>query len=136
MKTTPTTGRPASAETTRTLDAIAPPRAPARFGASPTDVSPGDLRAAADRADALRPKEPEREAPDPGVILASVRREDGNELRVSLHTFNGAEFLRIGLWQPTGWPVKGKSVAVRMRELATLARGVAAALDRVGGRRS
>ena len=96
----------------------------------PRNAPPADPRVA--RAlDAVAP----RDAPDEGTVLHRARRGDGTELRVSLHSYNGHPFLRVGLWQPPRagegpwWPVKGRSVTVRMRE----ALGVSGALARAVG---
>ena len=71
-------------------------------------------------------------APDPGTVLASVPRPDGTELRVSLQRFEGKPFVRVAPWQRSGdawWPVKGKGVTVKVRELATVAAALLDAID-------
>lgn len=71
-------------------------------------------------------------APDPGRVLVSLPRPDGTQLRVSLHTYEGRPFARVAPWQSTDgatwWPVKGKGVTVKVRELASVA---AALLDAI-----
>ncbi len=95
-----------------------------------------DLRA---RAAAFRRDHPApaARAVDAGEVLARAARQDGTELRVSLHTFEGKPFVRVGVWQspaPDAFPVKGRSASVRVREFATLADGIARAMDAVDGR--
>lgn len=103
----------------------APPVAPpvdalrARAANAVTQQKARDARASAD-------------APDPGTVLATAARPDGTELRVSLHSFEGKPFVRVAPWQRSGdawWPVKGKGVTVRVRELATVAAALLDAID-------
>ena len=71
-------------------------------------------------------------APDPGRILARLARNDGSELRVSLHRFEGRPFVRVAPWQssaPDAWPVKGKGCTVKVRELAAVAAALLDAAD-------
>lgn len=71
-------------------------------------------------------------APDPGTVLATAARPDGTELRVSLHSFEGKPFVRVAPWQRSGetwWPVKGRGVTVKVRELATVAAALLDAID-------
>ena len=71
-------------------------------------------------------------APDPGRVLASYARPDGTELRVSMHTYEGKPFVRVAPWQRSGeawWPIKGKGVTVKVRELATVAAALLDAID-------
>lgn len=79
------------------------------------------------------------EGPDPGVILARVVRDDGTELRVSVHRYEGRPFVRVAPWQRRGegapwWPVKGRGVTVKVREVAHVVVGLARALEHLGGR--
>lgn len=95
-------------------------------------MNAGDVRA---RARAFREAHPARTAtpaPDPGRILAEVPRADGTVLRVSVHLYEGKPFVRVAPWAPGeggAWPVKGKGCTVRVRELAAVAEGLAAAMD-------
>jgi hypothetical protein len=71
---------------------------------------------------------------DAGTILARAPRTDGTEFRVSLHRYEGKPYVRVGAWQSAAadaWPVKGKVVSVKVRELAALANGIVAAMDAV-----
>lgn len=103
----------------------APPVAPpvdalrARANAAVTQQKARDARASTN-------------APDPGTVLATAARPDGTELRVSLHSFEGKPFVRVAPWQRSGdawWPVKGKGVTVKVRELATVAAALLDAID-------
>lgn len=82
-------------------------------------------------------------APDPGEILATFPRTDGTVLRVAVRHWKdpkdtrpgpGAPFVDVRVWQssaPDAWPVKGKGLSVRPRELATLAAALLDAADRL-----
>lgn len=95
--------------------------------------SADELRARASRFAAARPAPAAANAPDPGQVLATAVRPDGSELRVSLHHYEGKPFLRIAPWQRGSdgawWPVKGKGVSVKVRELGAVAEGLAGAMD-------
>ncbi len=62
----------------------------------------------------------------PGTTLATFERNQGAErLRVSSEEYQGHPFVRLAVWSrnpDTGhwWPMKGKSVSIRMRELPEL----------------
>lgn len=134
MMKPPRDATPLGADTTRALDLVVPPRTPQRYAPGYKPAPRGrELRARADLADLKNPPPSAKETPDQGEVLARAARPDGTELRVSVHEFNGAKFIRVALWQPNGWPVKGKAVAVRMGEVPTVARGIADVLDRVNG---
>jgi hypothetical protein len=130
MMQPPRNAPPADPRVARALDAVSPQhRATFRGPGKVSPRGPGVVPvrpAPADGASA--------DAPDEGTILYRARRYDGTELRVSLHTFNGRPFARVGLWQPPRggsgpwWPVKGRSVTVRLRE----ALGVSEALASYG----
>lgn len=124
---------PADPRIARALDAVSPrDRSTFIDPRNPPTPRPGVARATPAPNTSEAPAV-EREAPDEGEVLYRARRGDGTELRVSLHSYNGHEFARVGLWQPPRdgegpwWPVKGRSVTVRRRE----ALGVAGALSRV-----
>jgi hypothetical protein len=66
------------------------------------------------------------------VILAAVPRPDGTELRVSLQRFEGRPFLRVAPWHRGDggwWPVKGKGVTVKVRELRVVVEGLVRAAE-------
>lgn len=96
-------------------------------------MSADDLRQRAQRFTAARAATSAVKAPDPGQILASIDRADGTQLRVSQHLYEGRPFLRIAPWQRgadgSWWPVKGKGVTVKVRELGAVAEGLCAAMD-------
>ena len=100
--------------------------------------SPDELRARAQRFDAAHnPPANDSEKPDEGKVLARIPRPDGTEQRVSMHTFNGAPFVRVGLWQRgrdgvSMWPVKGKAATVRVRELGAVVKGLCDAMEDLG----
>lgn len=77
--------------------------------------------------------------PDPGRILARVPRYDGTELRVSLLLYQGdpsKPFVRVAVWQSgaaDAWPLKGKGVTVKVRELAAVASALGGAVDATAG---
>src|SRR5689334_143522 len=97
----------------------------------------------------VSPNHPERERllfrqsaapPDPtGRPLATLQRGRGEELRVSLDEFEGHPFVSLRVWAPgpTGelWPVRGKGVSVRVRELLDVADALREAADLAGGER-
>lgn len=61
-----------------------------------------------------------------GQRLATFPRpRNGEELRVTLEEYNGHPFLSLRVWAPgTGgqlWPVRGKGLSIRIREVAELA---------------
>jgi hypothetical protein len=74
--------------------------------------------------------------PEPaGETLIEFERNRGAErLRVSLEEYQGHEYVRLQVWArgPSGdwWPVKGKCVTVKLREVD----GLVAALRQVEGR--
>lgn len=65
---------------------------------------------------------------DNGKRLATIRRGEGEELRVSLDEYEGRPFLSIRVWR-NGYPDPKRGVTIRIRELADFADGVAAALE-------
>lgn len=92
-----------------------------------------NLRTRSAQFTASRPAPAASKAPDPGQVLSTAVRPDGTELRVSLHHYEGKPFLRIAPWQRGSdgawWPVKGKGVSVKVRELGAVGEGLAAAMD-------
>ena len=74
------------------------------------------------------------QAPDPGEVLAEVPRGDGTVLRVAWRTFEGKPFATIAVWERgTGgawWPMKGRAVTVRVRELGEVLEGLVKAAER------
>jgi hypothetical protein len=95
-------------------------------------------RALSDAAARLRertaPAEQRRTGPpkENGVRLATIRRGDDEEGRLSWAEYNGRHFLNVRVWnQRDGnwWPDKAKGMTVRLRELAEFANGVAKAVD-------
>lgn len=74
------------------------------------------------------------QAPDPGEVLAEVPRGDGTVLRVAWRTFEGKPFATIAVWERgtagAWWPVKGKAVTVRVRELGEVLEGLVKAAER------
>lgn len=91
-----------------------------------------------DGAEALRevlPPKPPRVLPpiDPGEVLADVARNPHESVRVSWHTLDGNGFAQVRLWalaeDGTIRPTR-KGIAIRIAELATIAEGVAVALER------
>jgi len=90
------------------------------------------LRARLDAHQRSHPARPAPPPPDPGRILARMPRQDGTELRVSLHYYESKPFVRVGPWQSSAadaWPVKGKGATVKVRELAAVAGALLDALD-------
>lgn len=98
------------------------PTAPAEQYANVVAL-PSDLltRAAAALAAPPPPLLAKRPPPDPGEVLASVDRGDGVDLRVTIlrSSCKGAPYISIGEWKG-GWPVPGRSVSVRLREIAAV----------------
>lgn len=120
------------------LDRVAPARPPARFVAPSREASGNapsaeDIRARARAHEARHPPRPAPEAPDPGKVLVSIPRPDGTELRVSVHRYQGRDFVRVAPWSrgqgEAWWPAKGKGVTVKVRELGRVAAALADAMD-------
>ena len=83
--------------------------------------------------------DPPRQAPPPqetGDRLATFERHGGEELRVTLAEFNGHPFVSLRVWAPGPdgqlWPVRGKGVSVKLREVAGLAEALAAVAGQLG----
>jgi hypothetical protein len=103
------------------------PTAPVKKYAPPTlaardDHDDGALLA---RAAAILAQPPpqiaKRPPPDPGEVLASIDRGDGVDLRVTIlrSSGKGAPYISVGEWKG-GWPVPGRSVSVRLREIGAV----------------
>lgn len=112
----------------------APSKLPSNVSQPAAATTVDSLRA---RAAAYRTAHPARQHPaapeDTGQRLATWPRGEGTELRVSWQTYEGHPYLSLRVWkQGEGggwWPVKDRSLTVKVRELADLAEAVAAALD-------
>lgn len=78
------------------------------------------------------PTATQRTPPDRGHVLAELPRDDGSTLLVAVQraTTSGAPYLHVGLWRD-GWPEKGRSVAVRVRELLPVLQAVADAVEHI-----
>lgn len=89
-----------------------------------------------DRARALlaspRFAPPTRPPTDRGHVLAELPRGDGSALLVAVQraTQTGAPYLHVGVWR-NGWPEKGRSVSVRVRELLPVLAALADAVEHV-----
>lgn len=103
-----------------------PPDHPRAIFADREEPDAAALRA---RAARLAPAAPAvQQPPDPGHVVADLARPDGSVLRVAVKRWRdpnnprdpGAPFVDVRVWSG-GWPVKGKGVAVKARELAALA---------------
>jgi hypothetical protein len=82
---------------------------------------------------------PPRQADAPrenGDRLVTFERHGGEELRVSLAEFNGHPFVSLRVWAPGQdgqlWPVRGKGISVKLREVAGLAEALAAVAGQLG----
>lgn len=93
------------------------------------------------------PTTPSREGPDPGEIITDIARPDGTALRVAVKHYHapnakpddpGAPYVDLRVWQsgePGAWPVKGKGLSVKPRELARVAAAILDAADRLSADR-
>lgn len=103
-----------------------------------------DITALRARAAALAPAPGERrEGPDPGEIIAEIPRPDGTVLRVAVKRWHNpdapadappAVYVDVRLWSGA-WPVKGKGVSVKPRELAALASALLDAAEKLSADR-
>ncbi len=68
-----------------------------------------------------------------GRRLLTLPRGDGEELRANLDEFNGHPFLALRIWQKgqdgVWWPVKGKGISIRIRELEDVAEALRQAAE-------
>lgn len=93
------------------------------------------------------PASSSREGPDPGEIIADIARPDGTVLRVAVKHYHapnakpddpGAPYVDLRVWQsgePGAWPVKGKGLSVKPRELARVAEAILDAADKLSADR-
>ena len=79
------------------------------------------------KAALLRSKQPT--VTENGDRLATIKRPDGDELRIHWSQYEGRNFLNIQVWSG-GYPVKDKRITVGIAALPEFAAGVEAALDR------
>lgn len=110
----------------------------------PAQQQQPDITALRARAAALAPAPgARREGPDPGEIIAEIPRPDGTVLRVAVkrwHNPDGpadappAVFVDVRLWSGA-WPLKGKGVSVRPRELAVIASALLDAAEKLSADR-
>ncbi len=89
-----------------------------------------DLLARARTVVASRPAPPTRAAPDKGIVCGELARADGSSLVVAVKEYEGKQFVSLSVWSG-GWPVKGKTVTVRPRELAQVIEGLCLAAERL-----
>jgi hypothetical protein len=69
---------------------------------------------------------------DDGVKLATLDRGPGKELRLRWREFKGHHFLDIREWSKSEqgtefWPVKGRGISIKSRELAEVIKALEAA---------
>ena len=86
-----------------------------------------------------RPR-PEGPPPENGHRVATFERHGREELRVNLAEYEGHPYLSLRVWAPGQdgqlWPVKGKGLSVKLREVAGLAEALTSLaqwLDSEGG---
>ena len=79
------------------------------------------------KAALLRSKQPTVQ--ENGDRLATIKRPDGDELRLHWSEYEGHHFLNIQIWSG-GYPQKDKRITVGLSALPEFAAGVEAALDR------
>ena len=108
---------------------------PARFAAPSrpdTDTAADPLARARQLLQRPPPSAAQRPPPDPGHVLAELPRDDGSTLIVAVQraTQTGAPYLHVGVWRG-GWPEKGRSVSVRVRELLPVLAALADAVEHV-----
>jgi hypothetical protein len=100
-------------------------------GAAQNDPDPRARAARFNARHAPAPDAPTAAKPDEGKVLAKVSRGTDGELRVSLHVYNDKPYVKVALWGADGWPVKGKAVTVRVRELGAVVQGLCTAMDEI-----
>jgi hypothetical protein len=79
----------------------------------------------------MTPKGGPREEPETGKILATLKRQDGTELRVALREFQGKPWVDLRIWQPDGErmsPTK-KGLGLKTRELPEVVEALVAAME-------
>lgn len=83
------------------------------------------------------PPEPRPAPQETGHRLATIPRGPGEELRLSLDTFEGRPYVNVRVWaigsDGAYWPVRGKGVSVRIREIRAVAEALARAYDLTEG---
>ena len=92
-----------------------------------------ELLARARNAAATRAKATPVTVPDKGDVCGTIPRRDGSDLVVAVKEFEGRPFVSVGLWSG-GWPVKGRSVSVRLSELGQVLEALVAAAEKAGAR--
>lgn len=73
----------------------------------------------------VNPKYPQPERPSPpqeqGERLATLPRNQNEELRINLAEYNGRPFIGLRIWAKGSdgnfWPVKGKGLSIRVAEI-------------------
>ena len=80
-----------------------------------------------EKAAALRARQPTFK--ENGDRLATIKRPDGDELRLHWSAYEGRNYLNIQVWSG-GYPVKDKRITVGLAALPEFAEGVEAALDK------
>jgi transcriptional coactivator p15 (PC4) len=82
---------------------------------------------------------PPRQAAAPretGQRVATFARHGGEELRVNLAEYEGHPYLSLRVWAPGQdgqlWPVRGKGLSVKLREVASLAEVLTDVAGRLG----
>lgn len=90
-------------------------------------------RARAVAAEHAGRRTPTAAPPDPGIILADCPRSDGTRFRIAWCEVDGHPFVRLAVWGPDGWPVKGKQVSVRLAELGLSLEALIAACEKASG---
>jgi hypothetical protein len=93
-----------------------------------------DLR---NRAQHLRDSAPPRRSTGPprenGERLAKIDRSETEQIRINWSEYEGKQFLAIRMWKRGDdgqfWPDPKRGISIRVRELADLADGIAAAIN-------
>jgi hypothetical protein len=85
---------------------------------------------------ATSPDQPQT-PPDPtGQLLVAISRGETEQLRVSLDEFQGHAFVNVRVWAQDRnggwWPVRGKGVSVRIRELNQVIEALIQAAGKTG----
>lgn len=77
--------------------------------------------------------EREASAPKPptptGETLLELERSQGTTLRIALDEYNGAAYVSLSTWNADGWPVKGKTLSFRLRELPAILEALSRVAD-------
>jgi hypothetical protein len=68
-----------------------------------------------------------------GVNLATIPRGQGEQLRITLAEYSGHPYIAVRVWAlgadgRSWWPVKGKGVSIRLREIVPVGKALAEAL--------